>query len=239
MIIYKTTCLINGKLYIGQSRETKNVKKDYLGSGILIIRAVKKYGKKNFKREILEMCSTIDQLDEKEKYWITLLKTTDPKIGYNLSFGGHPMNGISYSEKHRKNISKSLSGIKRSDEHKEILRKFHTGKKLSTVTKQKLHDANIGKKLSDETKRKIGLSGEGRIFSKITRTKISNKLQDYWISDKAEMERKRRSEYFTGRPQPNPRHKKYWTDRHGQETGLMFFQQFKSKQIDKLGNPIS
>jgi len=45
--IYKTTNLINGKIYIGQSFK-HNCK--YLGSGIFLKRAIKKYGIENFRR---------------------------------------------------------------------------------------------------------------------------------------------------------------------------------------------
>ena len=45
--IYKTTNLINGKIYIGQ-HTTDNINDRYLGSGVYFLRAVKKYGKKNF-----------------------------------------------------------------------------------------------------------------------------------------------------------------------------------------------
>ena len=85
MIIYKTTNLVNNKIYIGQ---TKTNHSDYLGSGDLISKAVKKYGIHNFKREILEECKTKEELDTREKYWITLYNSTDKTIGYNLMEGG-------------------------------------------------------------------------------------------------------------------------------------------------------
>lgn len=47
--IYKVTNIINGKYYIGQHR-TKKLNDGYLGSGTNIIRAIKKYGKENFKK---------------------------------------------------------------------------------------------------------------------------------------------------------------------------------------------
>ena len=45
-VIYKTTNLITGKIYVGQdSRDNPQ----YLGSGIILSYAIKKYGKENFK----------------------------------------------------------------------------------------------------------------------------------------------------------------------------------------------
>ena len=46
MIIYKTTNLVNGKIYIG--KDSKN-NPNYLGSGNLLKKALIKYGKENFK----------------------------------------------------------------------------------------------------------------------------------------------------------------------------------------------
>lgn len=44
-IIYKTTNLVNGKIYVGQTtRDDEN----YLGSGSVLLQAVKKYGRKKF-----------------------------------------------------------------------------------------------------------------------------------------------------------------------------------------------
>jgi hypothetical protein len=83
MIIYKTTNLVNGKFYIGQD---SNNDPNYLGSGLLINKAIKKYGKNNFLKEVLENCNSKEELDEKEKFWISNLSATT--IGYNISFGG-------------------------------------------------------------------------------------------------------------------------------------------------------
>ena len=42
MIIYKTKNLVNNKIYIGQD---KNNNPKYLGSGLILNRSIKKYGK--------------------------------------------------------------------------------------------------------------------------------------------------------------------------------------------------
>ena len=76
MYVYKTTNLITGRIYVGQHNgKTKN----YLGSGTILKKAFKKYGKKNFKKEILEECSTKEDLCEKEKYWIKYYDAKNPE----------------------------------------------------------------------------------------------------------------------------------------------------------------
>lgn len=88
--IYLTTNLVNGKKYIGQ--HNGDIKDTYLGSGVLLVKAIKKYGKENFKKEILEECP-ITELDEKEKYWITYYNALEDENFYNLSKGGQKGDG--------------------------------------------------------------------------------------------------------------------------------------------------
>ena len=85
MIIYKITNKVNGKIYIGQD---KNNNPNYLGSGKKIKRAVKKYGKENFIKEIIEECVDENHMNEREVYWIMFYNSQDRKIGYNISEGG-------------------------------------------------------------------------------------------------------------------------------------------------------
>ena len=109
MIIYKTTNLINGKIYVGQ--DSKN-NFEYLGSGNLIRRSVKKYGKENFKKEILCECKTKEELNEREIYWIKKLKSQNKNIGYNITDGG---NQISTVKSVKEKISQTLKGKKNSE----------------------------------------------------------------------------------------------------------------------------
>ena len=162
MIIYKTTNLVNGKVYVGQ--DSKN-NPDYLGSGKIIKQAIVKYGKENFKKEILEECKSLDELNEREKYWIDVLKTTNNKIGYNVSSGGQTgwMLGLKHSEETKKEYSKNRKG-KLIGEKNGMYGKKHseeTKKKMS----QKLSDINnpfYGKIHSDETKKKMSQKAKQR-----------------------------------------------------------------------------
>jgi group I intron endonuclease len=85
-IIYKTTNLVNGKFYIGQ--DCKN-DPNYFGSGKLIKKAIDKYGRDKFKKEVLCECSSRRELDAKEKFWIAKLDATNNKIAYNIMSGGY------------------------------------------------------------------------------------------------------------------------------------------------------
>ena len=86
MIIYKTTNVVNGKIYIGQDSKNDS---SYLGGGTLLHKAIKKHGRENFVKEILEYCNNKDQMNEREIFWINYFNSTDNSIGYNIELGGN------------------------------------------------------------------------------------------------------------------------------------------------------
>lgn len=86
--IYKTTNLVNGKIYIGQHKAEKFEPEIYLGSGTLFRRALYKYGKDNFTQQLLCECMSQQEMNAKEKHYIQKYNATDIKVGYNLSVGG-------------------------------------------------------------------------------------------------------------------------------------------------------
>lgn len=109
MVIYKTTNLINGKWYIGQ--DSKNIP-HYYGGGVLLKKAIKKYGKENFKKEILEQLSTNstkEDLNKAEIKWINKLSAVNNGNSYNIALGG---SDISKNPETGKKISKKLIGNK-------------------------------------------------------------------------------------------------------------------------------
>jgi group I intron endonuclease len=103
-IIYKTTNLINGKIYVGQD---KNCNPNYKGSGILLHRAISKYGWDNFVKEILEVCHSKEELNDREKFWIKELDARDKTVGYNISAGGSGGDTISSHPDKRRIIAKT------------------------------------------------------------------------------------------------------------------------------------
>lgn len=84
MIIYKITNKQTDKIYIGQTHRDIN---KYWGSGHYIENAIKKYGTDAFTKEILCYCSSQEELNEKEIFYINEFNCIWPN-GYNLRDGG-------------------------------------------------------------------------------------------------------------------------------------------------------
>lgn len=85
-IIYKTTCLINKKYYIGM-HSTDNLNDGYMGSGKALKFSIQRYGKENHKVEILEMVENRELLAERERQLVTINKVRNGKC-MNLKVGG-------------------------------------------------------------------------------------------------------------------------------------------------------
>ena len=138
--IYKITNLINGKIYIGK-REHKNPDEDkYMGSGVLIKAAIKKYGLCFFKKEILHFADNKKKLNELEKQIINeeFVNRCDT---YNIRVGGdggfdhinkmpidERINVIAYKEK-IKNGEIKVGGDKTAFFTEESYRKIKEGSK--------------------------------------------------------------------------------------------------------------
>lgn len=89
MYIYLTINKINGKKYIGLSSKSSDETKNYYGSGSLLTKAIKKYGKENFEKEILEdNIESFSLLCEREKYYINLYDAVKSHDYYNIENGG-------------------------------------------------------------------------------------------------------------------------------------------------------
>lgn len=97
MVIYCTTNLINGKKYIG--KDVRN-SPSYLGSGKLFLSAVKKYGKENFKKEIIAYTDDYKFLSELEIYYIDYYNAVNSDLFYNITSGGD--GGITHDQSLKK-----------------------------------------------------------------------------------------------------------------------------------------
>lgn len=84
--IYKTTCTITGKYYIGM-HSTDNLEDGYVGSGKRLWYSINKHGKENHVCEILEHYFTREWLREREAELVCEERLTDP-LCMNLKVGG-------------------------------------------------------------------------------------------------------------------------------------------------------
>lgn len=85
-IIYKITNTINGKFYIGK-HSTKNINDSYMGSGVAIKRAIKKYGKDNFIKEIISIFDNEADCLSMESRLVTI-EIVNSQMSYNMTCGG-------------------------------------------------------------------------------------------------------------------------------------------------------
>lgn len=196
MIIYKITNKKNGKLYIGQSVRDLSIRwKEHLSEAkgsrynFPLYRAIRKYGEDNFELDILQKCSSLEELNEFEEYWIKFYKSN--VIGYNADTGGlnsipneHSRKKMSLSQSKAKKGNKNpFFGKKLSKEHRDKISESLRGKKHpwygkhhTEDTKQKLSQQRLGKSLSEEHKKNIGLGLVGKMIgSKNPMSKLSEK----------------------------------------------------------------
>jgi len=163
-IIYKTTNLKNNKIYIGK-HQTENINDTYLGSGIALEKAIKRYGKQNFKKEILFVFNTESEMNEKEKEIVTESFIATNKT-YNMGVGGE---GGSH-----------FKGKKHTAETKQRLSELAKARKVNDETKAKISEANRKRVLSDETKKKLSEKAKLRFQNEEARKKHSELMKEFY-----------------------------------------------------------
>lgn len=152
--VYLTTNLINGKQYIGE-HTTRKENDLYLGSGVLLHNAIKKYGRDNFKRTILEYFPDKNSAFLAQAKYILQYNTPTP-LGYNLS----PTGGLNVQGCHTKETCNRISNSQKG--------KIITNEQRQQISKtlkeryKKFGNPNVGIKRSLETIKKMSISLKGR-----------------------------------------------------------------------------
>lgn len=169
-IIYKTTCLVTGRYYVGM-HSTDDLNDTYLGSGLRLLRSVKKYGADQHHREILEDLPTREAASEREKELITEEMRADPEC-LNCGAGGlGTVDRPNTTEETRKKLSDAMKAHHASEAGeatKQRLSEFHTGKKRPPETgakiaeRQRAHYANNVVRHSEERKQKTSAAMAGK-----------------------------------------------------------------------------
>lgn len=181
--IYMIKNKSNNKIYIGQT--TRNlIKRMYeyksafnrnLSNNKYLLNSFNKYGFDNFEFSVIDTAINIDELNEKEIFYIKKYNSIDKKIGYNIELGGrNAIPGIETLEK----MSRSHKGIKQNENWIQ-----------SRIAKADSEDAKkYGKMKTEEEKRIISENSpkywQGKQRDEETRLKISRTKKKNGLSDK-------------------------------------------------------
>jgi len=203
--IYKITNKINGKMYIGQTRNSISTRFSEHRSQALrgsknsiLYNAIRKYGIDNFEITLLEDHIELESLDEREIYYISEYKSNDGHTGYNLTSGGG--NGFVMSEEVCRKASERMLGYKPSqesidkmketkrkypyiptDEYREKQRILSTGRKHSKETIEKRVSKMLGQKRTAEQRLRMRNAALGNKHTEEQKQKLSSSLKEGYL----------------------------------------------------------
>ena len=168
MVVYQTINLINGKKYIGKDEKNK---KSYLGSGITLKKAIKKYGKENFIKEILEYCLNSEHLQEREEYWLKYYDVENNPLYYNrTNMHRGPKKGSKHIH-HKKGKEHKNTGKVRNKEQRHRMSQIKIGKP----------SGKLGYKCTDEQRINLSKPKSSEHIQKLKQRVISDQ-QRYKMS---------------------------------------------------------
>lgn len=178
-LVYKTTNDLNGMYYIGK-HATTNPNDSYLGSGVYLTRAIEKYGKEHFHREILFDFDTEAEMDAKERELVDESVVKD-EMCYNLMLGGEGGDtwtgtGRRHSDETRKRLSEISKQKWECDEYRNKvltrIREVQEYKRKYCLEELK----EMYRKISEKTSK----SQKGKSISQEHRKAISNGIKRYY-----------------------------------------------------------
>lgn len=188
--IYSIKCLVNNRVYVGQTDDFNRRKIQHLESlrnNTHWIEDLQNdfnlYGENNFNIEIIEICK-LNELDELERKYIKKLGAfEDDGRGYNSTTGGK--SGFIYSKRHKEKLSKIIKEVCSTSEYR---------KKKSEIQKKLLEDPDYYEKFC-QARRKVASRPEFREHLKrISSNRTPEQLKKLGESVKASWTEERRKE---------------------------------------------
>lgn len=152
--VYMTVNLVNGKIYIGV-HTTNCVNDSYLGSGKLLNKAIKKYGRENFKREILKFTLTKKEAYAIEKQIVnsTFIKES---TNYNMKEGGYGGGALLTEDSRIRMAAAQRKRYENYSAEKKFATMSHMGKKSNwPEDKKNAWKKNLSNALKDNEKVKV------------------------------------------------------------------------------------
>lgn len=174
--IYRIANKINGKTYIGQHKY-KSLNDSYFGSGVLIMKAIKKYGKENFSKDILySRIQRQDTADELETITIKRERQLG-KAEYNIANGGLGHSCTSW------NKGKKLTEEQKK-KHKETCASIEFRSKMSKLGRKKKEPHSAEWKAENSRRMKEQYSSGNRCVSTAFLEKAcTNAIGRKWYTD--------------------------------------------------------
>ena len=168
--IYKTTCLVTNKYYIGM-HSTDNLEDGYQGSGKRLWYSINKYGHENHQTEILEFLPSREDLKARERELVNEQLLED-KMCMNLAIGGEGGNGSKFLTKEQlskggKNSMKAIKILRETDEQYRLKNSKAISDSLYKAFKEgrripKQWGSWKGRSHSEETKKRMSDSSKGK-----------------------------------------------------------------------------
>lgn len=195
-LVYKTTCIVTGKWYIGL-HSTDDLDDGYLGSGSILSKSVKKYGRENHKCEILKLLPTRLEAANYEEYLLTEELRAEPMC-MNIARGGigyHPRPEI--KEAARKKMAAASKAFWDKLKADPVALAEHNAKLNTPEHVAKRANGNRGKK-RDETAKTNLAAGQQKYYQNADKAILSERGR------KAAITRKERGNNLGGRPKGTP-----------------------------------
>lgn len=167
-LIYMFKNKMNGKCYIGKTsrplrrrliEHKTNSKK--VNTNSLLYKSIQKYSWESFSISIIEKHIDINNLNDREIFYIKKYNSYFKNNGYNLTYGGDGgcmsteviqrgietkrKNGnINHTNDTIQKISKTMTGVKKSEVHRENISKARLGITFNDITKKKMSNSKLG-----------------------------------------------------------------------------------------------
>lgn len=170
--IYRATCTVNGKMYIGFDSAYPKRRKDHIRDALknkrecLFHRAIRKYGVESFSWDILYQSPDLSHtLNEMESFFIREYRTFGDN-GYNMTLGGEGVLGHKFTEEQRQQMSNSHVGVPLSEEHRQSISTAHKGKPKTQEHCINVSRAKKGAKFTDAHKQALSEAKLGKLANR-------------------------------------------------------------------------